>query len=59
MLGAFIKAVITAGLIIAIPICLLVMSMLGLSYKVFLALLAIVLPFVVIGLIYGYLANAD
>ncbi len=59
MLGAFIKAVITAGLIIAIPICLLVMSMFGLSYKVFLALLAIVLPFVVIGLIYGYLANAD
>lgn len=59
MLGAFIKAVIAAGLIIAIPICLLVMSMLGLSYKVFLALLAIVLPFVVIGLIYGYLANAD
>lgn len=60
MLGAFIKALVAAALCIAIPICIMVLSMLGsFGYKAFLALLLFVLPFVVIGLLYGYFANAE
>lgn len=60
MLGALIKAVTTAVAVIVIPILLIVLvGILGISWKLFLLLLAIMLPFIIIGLIYGYLAGRE
>ena len=58
MLGALIKAVTTAVAMVAIPILLIIfVGVLGVSWKAFLMLLGLILPFIIIGLIYGYLAG--
>ena len=58
MLGAFVKAIVTAAIFIAAPLCIFLMVALwGVSYKLFLVLMALVVPFVIIGLLYGYQAG--
>lgn len=60
MLGAFIKAIVTAAILIAAPLCVLLMVCFwGVSYKLFVMLMALFLPFIIIGLIYGYLAGCE
>ena len=60
MLGALIKAVTTAVCLVAVPVLLIILvGILGISWKVFVALMACILPFIIIGLVYGYLAGSE
>lgn len=59
MLKALIKAMVTATFLVVLPIVIvLFVGILGVSWKAFLTLMTFILPFVIIGLVYGYLAGS-